>query len=112
MPWQQNPGSFLETMHLLIVTCGAVVLGTFSRIIEQLQSGERARFWSRRLLIDAVGVVVMVLISVGISEYYDLGRWAHAALAVGLGKVGSRAFDLLIEALMYRIKRGVPGAQK
>lgn len=104
MPWRQNPGDILATIQLLLSTLGAVLVGAVSRVLEQIQSGEREKFWSRRLITDIVGVVVMVLISVGISEYYDFGRWAHGALAVGLGRLGAPTFDLLVEALLARVR--------
>lgn len=106
MPWKNDPQNWWQITQLFLATAGAVAIGTIARVAEELQSGERKSLWTRRLLVDGVGLLAMVLVSVGLSEYYDLGRWAHGALAVILGKVGSKGFDMIVDAAVDRI-RGV-----
>lgn len=103
MPWRDNPGWLQDQWQafvLLAATTFAVTVGTLTRITDQLKNGERQRFWSRRLFIDALGVVFMVLVCAGVAEYYSFGTFTSVAMSVVLGRLGPPAIDRVVESVL------------
>ncbi|TDX21897.1 hypothetical protein DFO67_13216 [Modicisalibacter xianhensis] len=106
MPWKSDPDTWRQMIMMFLSTAGAVAIGALARIIDQVQSGKRDGFWTKRLLVDGVGLIAMVFIAVGTAEYFELGKWSSVAVAVGLGRVGPPAIDNIVEAIVYRIRGG------
>lgn len=105
MPWKGLPPQ--DWMTLLANFLGLILaglMGTASRILDQIEDGKRDRVWSRELVTDALGFLLMVIAAAGISEYLDMGKVATAALAGVLCRGGTPMLDLLFYAVTNRVK--------
>jgi len=66
MPWR-NSGLIQEVL-LALGTSVAVVMGLLAKIAHEVKRGERERFFTRRLWLDAPALVVMITIAAGIKD--------------------------------------------
>lgn len=105
MPWKNTPPDWIQAALLLLSTALAVSIGTVVRIMDQVREGERSKFWSRRLFVDAIGTVFMILVSAGIAEHLELGLIAACALAAILGRGGPPLIDRAVDAFLAWFKR-------
>ncbi|HAO02950.1 MAG TPA: hypothetical protein DCQ42_14840 [Halomonas sp.] len=104
MPWR-NTGLIQEVL-LALGTSVAVVMGLLAKIAHEVKSGERERFFTRRLWLDAPALVVMITIAAGINLYFDLTGWPASAVAAVCGWAGPRSIDLMLLALADRVRGG------
>lgn len=105
MPWKNMPPQ--DWMSLLANFLGLVIaglMGTASRILDQIEAGDRDKVMSKELWTDALGFLLMVGIAAGISEYLELGKIATAALAGVLCRGGTPMIDMLFSSIASRIK--------
>ncbi|MDW0360832.1 hypothetical protein Q8G38_16080 [Halomonas venusta] len=106
MPWR-NSGLIQEVL-LALGTSVAVVMGLLAKIAHEVKSGERERFFTRRLWLDAPALVVMITMAAGVNVYFGLDGWPAAAIAGVCGWAGPRSIDLLLMAAADRVR----GAKK
>ncbi len=98
----RNPSDLVQLAMLAATTAAGVVLGTLTRILDQVREGKRERFWSRMLLVDGLGVLFVILIALGVAEYFRLGQLATVALSVVLGRAGPPLIDHAVENVFRR----------
>ncbi len=104
MPWRNS--GFLQEIMLAITLAGAVIMGFVAKILAEIKSGERDRFFTRRLLLDVPAMVVMFAIAAGISERYGLVGWQSSGLGVIAGYVGPRSIAIMLMAVADRVRGG------
>lgn len=105
MSWKSLPPQ--DWMTLLANFLGLVIaglMGTMSRILDQIEAGDRDRVWTQELWTDALGFLLMVAVSAGISEYMEMGKIATAALAGVLCRGGTPMIDMLISTIASRLR--------
>lgn len=105
MPWKNLPPQdwmTLITNFLGLILAG--LMGTLSRILDQIAEGERDRVLSKELITDFLGFLLMVVAAAGVSEYFEMGSIATAALAGILCRGGTPMLDVLISSLVTRAR--------
>lgn len=104
MPWR-NSGWLQEA--LLAVTLGwAVLMGFIAKVASEIKSGERERFFTRRLLLDVPALIVMCVIAAGLNIWFELDGWPATSVAVICGWAGPRSIDIILMAVADRVRGG------
>ena len=104
MPWK-NSDLFQELM-LVIVMGWAVVMGFIAKIAAEVKSGERDKFFTRRLLLDLPALIVMCTVAAGLNVWFELDGWPATAVAVMCGWLGPRSIDIILMAVADRVRGG------
>ncbi len=104
MDWR-NPSEVGQLVALALSTAGGVLVGTLTRIFDQVREGQRERFFTRRLLVDGLGCLFIILVCLGVAEYFQLQTFATVAVSVLLGRAGPPAIDQMFDAFITRGKR-------
>ncbi len=104
MSWKNQPDLW-QLVVLAISTGIGVLIGTLTRIFDQVREGQRERFFTRRLLVDGLGCLFIILICLGVAEYFALGTLTTVAVSVVLGRAGPPAIDRLFDAFMASKER-------
>lgn len=105
MPWKNTAPEWIQAALLLMGMALSTWVGTAMRIMDQVREGDRSKFWSRRLFVDAIGTVFMILVSAGIADYLELGLIPACALAAILGRGGPPLIDRAVDSFLARLKR-------
>lgn len=104
MPWRNiPPDTFQAGLMYLGLTLGAII-GSASKITEQIRSGQRTKFWGPELATDATSFLIMLLVAAGISEYLNLGTLATVAVSGILARAGTEELDNLINSVVQRVR--------
>lgn len=102
MPWRNS--GWLQEALLAITLAGAVFMGFIAKVTAEIKTGERDRFFTKRLLLDAPALIVMCVIAAGINIWFDLDGWPSTAVAVICGWVGPRGIDIILMAVADRVR--------
>ena len=105
MPWRNLPPDTLQLLMQLGGLAIAGLIGSASRISEQIARGDRARIWGPELWVDVTSFCVMLLLSYGISDYYTLPLPAAVALTGILCRAGTPLLDIAIKALVAWVQK-------
>lgn len=104
MPWRNIPPDALQALiQYLGLVIGAIV-GSASKITEQIKRGERSQVWGRQLLVDVTSFAIMLLLAAGIAEFFKLGTLATVAVSGILSRAGTEGLDKSIKAGIERIR--------
>lgn len=96
MPWRNLPPDIIQgALHILGLAV-AGLLGSASRIAEQIAQGERAKVWGKELVTDAISLLLMLLVALAIVEQFALEGWRAVAVSGILGRSGTPILDKLI----------------
>ena len=106
MPWRNS--GWLQEALLAVTLGGAVLMGFIAKVASEIKSGERERFFTRRLLLDVPALIVMCVIAAGLNIWLDLEGWPATAVAVICGWAGPRSIDVILMAAADRVR----GAKK
>lgn len=111
MPWSNFPPGWLATIlevlrtspfgHGIQTFLGAFItvgVGLMAKIADEVKRGDRERFFSKRLFLDLPALVMMSLVSIGVSAYLSLSGPVAAALGAAMGYVGPRVVDAWLHA--------------
>lgn len=105
MPWRNIPpdtlGAILQVLGLIV----AGLVGTASRIVDQIAKGERKRVWGKELVVDVASFCTMIIVAAGLIEYYDLKGLPAAALAGVLCRAGTPILDNVVNVWIELAKR-------
>ncbi|WP_027967306.1 hypothetical protein [Halomonas halocynthiae] len=104
MPWRNS--GLLQEMLLAFTLAGAVIMGFIAKIAAEIKSGEREKFFTRRLLLDVPAMAVMFAIAAGVSERYGLVGWQSTGVGMIAGYVGPRGIDIILMAVADRVRGG------
>lgn len=96
----------VDQVLLYLSLVAAVMLGTTTKVATEVRDGDREKFLTSRLLLDAPAVLMMASVSYGIVEYAGLTAGVASAIGCVMGYVGPRAAYLLINAVADRIRGG------
>lgn len=102
MPWKNLPPDVLHGILQIAALVLAGVVGSASRITEQIMNGDRARVWGKDLLVDISSFSIMLLISYGLVDYFELGTPAAVALTGVLCRAGTSILDVAIKAIITK----------
>ncbi len=78
------------------------MVGTMAKIADDVKSGDRDRFWTRKLLLEIPAVGMMTLIGWGLASYFDLSSGGSVALGAFLGWGGPKTVEAFIAMRMPR----------
>lgn len=102
MPWRNlpewishSPEWFKLALGFLAMLAAAGV-GAMAKIADDIKTGERERFWSKKLFLDLPAWVLMTLVAIGLSEHYELSNAVGIGLGSFLGWAGPRVLDTVI----------------
>ena len=104
MPWR-NTG-WLQEALLAVTLAGAVFMGFIAKIAAEIKSGERDKFFTKRLLLDVPALIVMCVIAAGLNIWFGLDGWPSTSVAVVCGWAGPRSIDVMIMAFADRVRGG------
>lgn len=102
MPWKNLPPDVLHSLLQVAALVLAGVVGSTSRITEQIARGERAKVWGKDLLVDISSFSIMLLVSYGLVDYYQLSTPAAVALTGLLCRAGTSVLDTIIKMFLQR----------
>lgn len=86
----------LQFLGLMI----AGVIGTSSRIADQIANGTRQRIWGQELCVDITSFFVMVLVAAALAEYLELSRLMGSTVAGVLCRSGTPLLDKVIKVVL------------
>lgn len=103
MPWRNLPPDVLEATLNLIGFIVAGIVGTSSRIADEIARGDRKRVWGQELCVDITSFLVMVLIAAGLAEYMELSRLTGSMVSGILCRSGTPLLDKVIKVILGNI---------
>lgn len=102
MPWRNLPEwlahapEWLQWMVGFLSMLGAAGVGAMAKIADDVKTGNRDRFWTKKLFLEVPAVVMMALIGWGLAEYLGIGAGPAAALGAILGWGGPKTVEAII----------------
>lgn len=102
MPWRHLPDWMTHAPEWVQVTIGFVTLlvaagiGAMAKIADDVKSGNRDKFWTKKLFLEVPAVGMMALTGWGIAEWQSFDVGAACALTSFLGWAGPKAVEALI----------------
>lgn len=102
MPWRNLPEwithlpDWLQWMAGFLAMLGAAGVGAMAKIADDVKSGDRDRFWTRKLFLEVPAVGMMALIGWGLADYFGLSSGQSVALGAFLGWAGPKTIEALI----------------
>lgn len=100
MPWRNLPPDIVQSIMQVLGLAIAGILGSASRIAEQIVNGERKKVWGKALVIDAISFVLMLIVALAIVEHYNLAGWQSVAVGAILGRAGTPILDKVFQLLL------------
>lgn len=102
MPWKNS--DLFQELALIVVMSWAVIMGFVAKVAAEVKSGERDKFFTRRLLLDLPALVVMCTVAAGLNVWLELDGWPATAVAVVCGWAGPRSIDIILMAVADRVR--------
>lgn len=100
MPWRNIPPDIMQGLLQVAGLALAGLLGSASRIAEQIANGERTSVWGRELVRDAISFLVMLLVALAIVEHYELTGWKSVAVSAILARAGTPILDKALQLIL------------
>jgi hypothetical protein len=98
--WIANLPQWLQVMVGFLSMLGAAGMGAMAKIADDVKSGNRDRFWTKKLFLEVPAVGMMALIGWGVAEHYGMGVGASVALGSFLGWAGPKTVEAIISMKM------------
>ncbi|MBY6209434.1 MULTISPECIES: hypothetical protein [Halomonas] len=73
---------------MLLYTSGAVALGSIVRWLDSFRKRDMTKLNVPLVATEVCGGILLVVVSIGLSDYFYLKNWTEIAVAVMLGRVG------------------------
>lgn len=102
MPWRNIPEWLAHSPEWIRWVLGFVSMllaagvGTMAKIADDVKSGSRDAFWTRKLYLEVPAVGMMALVGWGVAEHYGMGVGPAGALGAVLGWVGPKTVEALL----------------
>lgn len=110
MPWRNFPEWMAHSPEwvqwaigsLAVLTAAGV--GMMAKIADDVKNGDRDRFWSRKLLLEAPAVGMIALMGWGFAEYFGLSTGQAVGVTTFMGWLGPKTLETAI--VKWLPKRG------
>lgn len=96
--WISHAPEWLQWALGFMMMLASAGIGAMAKIADDIKSGERERFWSKKLFLDLPALAMMTLISIAITEYYGLPSPVGIGIGSFLGWAGPRVLDTVVLA--------------
>lgn len=93
---------FLAGVKAFLAVLAAAGVGVMAKVADEVKSGERRKFFSKQLWLDAPALLMTATITIGVAAYYDLPGPVAAGVSVFLGYAGPRAIGIWISRNIRR----------
>lgn len=110
MPWKNMPpewlavvldalrhNEFAQGLVAFFTAVFAAGVGIMARVAEEVKSGDRDKFFTKRLWLELPALLLVAIVTVGITAYYDLPGPVAAGVSVVFGFVGPKLADAWLE---------------